>query len=137
MTALVVYIKQAGDRQFIMTLRLFLGLETSHITFPAMECFPFQSEDEVKRSFRFFLFLATSSCVHLFPVKPSLKTKQTSSHITTENIKEGDQCSSHTMLTIYDVWLHWLMSLPSSVKSVPSVSGLVPLKREGRDAAAA
>ncbi len=41
------------------------------------------------------------------------------------------------MFTLYDLWVRWIISLPSSVKSEPSVSVLGALKRKGLDAAAA
>lgn len=67
---------------FLMTLCFFLGLATGHISYPLMQCSPFQSEDEVKCGFGFFLFVGRSSRVHFFPLKPNLwyKTYQVTDH---------------------------------------------------------
>lgn len=60
---------------FIMTLCFCLGVAIGHISHPLMQSSSFQSGDKMKRSSGFFLFLARSSRVHLFPLKPSLQYK--------------------------------------------------------------
>lgn len=94
----------------------------------------------MKWSFAFFLSLATSCCVHFFPLKPSLSQEAAQQDTHQHPEHKGNTSVVHhdleIMLVVCDLWVCWIASLPCSVNSAPSLSGLGPPEYEYLDAAA-